>query len=289
MLTNEICNGTELYLPIDALSRMLIRLCKQSLTYTPFFAATPFNVAASWPELLELLYPFVPEANPSTLIRQLLADDAYRTAFLFAAFVPRRFSGGFRRYPAQLDYIADWLRRGGFVGGVRCLDAACGTGEGTYDLLRTVMTCGVAAGSAIHGTTIEPLELAAAAHGLFPHDAERERRFRRAVAPLLEESKGVTVEFRQENLLDASGAGERYDLIVCNGMLWGPLLHGSHEIGQVLSVLVAKLRSGGLLVVADRFHGGWNKSFPLHERVRMLTDFGLRLVESGEGIGGIKP
>lgn len=290
-LTNEIRSTTELYLPMQEIRPALTHLCSRALLYAPFLDAAPFCSAASWPEVLERLLPLACPADPGRLISRALVDEAFRTAFLFAAFLPRRFSGGFGRYPAQLAFVRQWLRdnRRRFGNEIRCLDGACGSGEGTYDLVQLLVAEGlVAEGHCIEGCTIEPLELAAAAHGLMPHDPGRARAFREVVARLMGERGGMAIQFRQEDLLAPTGLRQAYDLVVCNGILGGPLLGTQKEVARALAALVARLRPGGLLVAADRFHGGWEKAMPLAERARMLGEFGLTVVEIGEGIGGIK-
>ena len=291
IFTREIRCVTECYLPLAEIEPALINLCQEALRYSAFFPATPFGHAASWPDLLERLFPFVCPANPGQLISQAVEDEGFRRAFLFSLFLPRRFSGGFQRYPAQLAFIENWLltrlRTGGV--GIRCLDAACGCGEGTYDLMELLIRGGMTGrDTLVEGVTIEPLELVAAAHGYFPHDPLRERSFQKVVAPLVRDAGGIVIRFRPEDVRSTGALLETYDLIVCNGILGGPLLPERKDMVAVCRSLAARLKAGGLLVAADRFHDGWTRAVPVAERARILQDLGLRVIEVGEGVAGIR-
>ena len=56
-----------------------------------------------------------------------------RTKLLAALFVPRRYGGGFNRYPLQKKFLQEWLAERS-LREIAILDAACGSGEGVYAL-----------------------------------------------------------------------------------------------------------------------------------------------------------
>lgn len=173
---------------------------------------------------------------------------------------------------------------------LRCLDAACGSGEGTYGLARLLRECGFSPGEmVVHGATIEPLELFAAAHGWFPHDPARHKGFRRQMLPLIEDGTAGSIQFFQEDLTDSGQEQEDgYDLILCNGLLGGPLMHSRDTLERAVERICARLRPDGILLAADHFHGGWKKSLPENDLGEMLTGCGLKLLALGEGLAGIR-
>jgi predicted O-methyltransferase YrrM len=94
------------------------------------------------------------------------------------------------------------------------------------------------------------------------------------------------IHFFREDLTIPTDSPEKYDLILCNGLLGGPLLHEPGKIEQVMSGLVRRLKPGGLILAADRFHEGWRKLNPNGAREAQLARCGVRILECGEGIGG---
>ena len=79
-----------------------------------------------------------------------------------------------------------------------------------------------------------------------------------------------------------------YDVIICNGLLGGPLLHGKEMLARVISLLAARLNPGGILLAADHFHGGWKQTTPSATLAELLTASGLQTVEAGEGLGAVR-
>ena len=80
-----------------------------------------------------------------------------------------------------------------------------------------------------------------------------------------------------------------YDLIICNGLLGGPLIHKQHELARAVENMSGLLAPGGILLAADNFHEGWKQKCPQAELRASFRTYGLQLVESGEGICGLKP
>src|SRR6266571_3060385 len=72
----------------------------------------------------------------------------------------------------------------------------------------------------VHGVTVEPLELFAAAHGWFPHDPQRQAAYHRRIRRFFADGTAERIEFYREDLIEREGAaGAAYDVIICNGLL----------------------------------------------------------------------
>lgn len=290
-VTHEMRRLTEIYLPMAEIRGAFRRFFSVSLKFRPFLATTPICASSTWPEFLTELNPQISRANPAPLLERLLADEGYRKGFLFAHFLPRRHGGAFGRYPAQAAFLRRWLagNRARVGEGISCLDAACGTGEGTYELALLLLESGFPADRfRVRGSTLEPLELFSAAHLRFPHDLRREESCRRRVEEVFARGGAERMLFTREDLTSAEESGESHDVILCNGLLGGPLMHGKGEAERVLRLLAGRLLPGGILLAADRFHGGWKKAVPASLLREMLTMCGLRVIEVEEGVAGTK-
>jgi hypothetical protein len=184
-----------------------------------------------------------------------------------------------------------WMRPAVEKRALRCLDAACGTGEGVYDLARLLLeSTGITADWQVDGVTLEPLELFSAAHGYFPHDPERQVAFRKRVAPLLEMGLAERISFTQGDVTVGSNpVGSGYTVIVCNGLLGGPLLSQGRQLAVAVANLAAMLEPGGILLAADRFHGGWRKRISRGALGDILAGCGLRPLSVEDGIAGVRP
>ena len=290
IVTPEIRIQSELYLPITEIAAAFTRLYQSALSYPPILSSTPFYDALSWADLfstLPLCFQF--SANPARLLEVLLKERTLLAEFLFFSFLPRRFYGGFVRYPAQQEFVRNWLQQKNLKT-LRCLDAACGTGEGTYGLARLLMENDYRMETfEIEGWTLEPLEVWAAAERYFPHDRQYERRFREETERLFRIGYPSCVSFRTADLTVShlrAIDSDQWDLILCNGLLGGPILHEPVKLQQVVSNLAALLAADGILLAADNFHGGWKQHCP-REKLRDLFGLcGLNCFNVGEGIGG---
>jgi len=290
-ITAEIRRQYELYLPLAEIAAALAALCRLACRYEPLSAPAAIAAALSWPDALARLLPLPVTVNPARLLQRLAASEQFRFAFLAALHIPKSFGGSFNRYPLQADYLRHWLcgKKQRLSGRVAILDAACGTGEGTYATAGTVLQLGFsAASSLVAGSTLEPLELAAAAHGWFPQDKARAFTFREQVRRLLANGGGSMVRFCQEDLCNPWQDHNSYDVIICNGLLGGPLLHGKEMLAGVIALLAQRLKPGGILLAADCFHEGWKQQTPPATLVELLTASGLQSVKAGEGIGAVK-
>ncbi|GFO53502.1 hypothetical protein GMSM_05090 [Geomonas sp. Red276] len=228
-----------------------------------------------------------PTADPAPALTALVRDENFRRELLFALFLPRHFGGSFDRYPLQRAWVTGWLReeRGRLGGRVRLLDSACGSGEGSYCLAEAVLAAGYRPeASLVTASTLEEFELFAGAHGFLPHDRQREREYRARVAPIINQS-GLVMEFRLEEVGMLADRGA-FDVVVCNGLLGGPLLHEENELARAVHGLAERVAPGGVLLAADRFHAGWRRQVPLEMLKGMLVKEGLELMEVKEGIGG---
>ncbi|MDA8430613.1 MAG: chemotaxis protein CheR [Geobacteraceae bacterium] len=291
-ITPEMTYQSEQWLPLEELRPHFYRLYRQSLSYPPVFSSSPFADAASWAGMVSRFPPFLRHsANPASLLEQLLSDDALRIKFLFWSFMPERFYGcSSNRYPGQSSLIADWIRQRRYRGTpLRCLDAASGDGANSYAVARLLAEQGWSPDRfAIEGWTLDPLEAWAAAHGRFPHDPARELSFRQATADCFEQGFAAAVRFYSVNILDAPNA-KPFDLILCNGLLGGPIIHERQALDAVVRKLTGLLAPGGMLLAADHFHAGWKQQCPQQELRALLSLYGLVPVDATEGVAGSKP
>jgi len=285
VVTPEIRRQSELYLPMDELRPLFYRLYRAALTYPPRYSSTPFHTCLSWADCYAALPPWLQQsANPAHLLEQLLHDQELLTRFIFFSFLPERFNGhGFGRYPGQLAWLRNLLLEKS-IRHLRVLDAACGSGEGTWELAELLTEIGFTPRQAsLEGWTLEPLEVWAARQRCLPHSRQRQQQYRNRVQPLVCQGWGRQVTFRVRDLCAVHETAP-FDLIICNGLLGGPLLHQPEQLTQVVRILIRLLAPGGILAATNRFHNGWKKQAPLiAERFR---DCGLAVVETGEGLAG---
>ena len=166
------------------------------------------------------------------------------------------------------------------------LDAACGTGEGTYDVAKLLLKCGIPSRTLrVHGCSLEPLEVFTAAHGYFPQDPKREERFRSKTEPLFAAQATSGMLFYQDNIMRQPAREEKpYDIILCNGLLGGPFLHGEEMLTNAITALAKRLKAGGIILAVDRFHGGWKKENPPTLIVELMRRIGLEVHHGEYGI-----
>ncbi|NVN98544.1 MAG: class I SAM-dependent methyltransferase [Geobacteraceae bacterium] len=282
IITTEARCQSEIYLPITEIQAAFRSLLLRSCRYHPFYPAAPLFSSPSWIDALERILPFSLELNPASIILRGARDERFRRELLYALFVPLRFGGSHNRYPGQKGFLGDWLSR--HRGEKRLsLDAGCGTGEGVYEIAEMAAESGVDA--EIHGCTIEPLELAAAAHGWFPGDCEREIEAEGLIAKL---NCGSRIRFFRDDICNLSDRGDRYDVVICNGLLGGPLLHKKSALEAAVSKLGRVIKKEGMILAADRFHDGWHKIIPASMLENILKTHGFRVIAVPEGVGAIR-
>lgn len=290
VITTEIRQQAETWLPVEELKSVLLailrRLCRFDPKPLPLVSPPPL----SWPDLLSRLPFYLQHPDPSRILSQLLTGTEQQLPLLFALFIPPRFGGGLGRYPVQLEMVGGWLSGTANEGRpLRILDAACGSGEGTWELALTAHNAGIPPDRlTIHGSSIGELEITAAAHLFFPHDLRHQQQLRQTFAPLFAEGYAKSLRFFHDDLLTPLATGEPYDLILCNGTVGGPFIHSRQELQTALEGLTRKLTPGGTLCMADRFHGGWEKQVPREEMVSMLKNLGLSVHRGNEGMVAVK-
>jgi SAM-dependent methyltransferase len=299
IVTPEIRAQSERYLPIADITTIFNHLYSAALTYQPIFSSTPFHNSLSWADTFALLpTQFQISANPARLLESLLADNRLLTRFLFASFLPKRFYGGIGRYPGQQNFVKEWLttRKGRTL---HCLDAACGTGEETFGLALLLAELGFSPDKIrIGGWTLEPLEVWAATQRCFPHDRSREALLREATSKLFEQGFQTCIRFSRIDLTkiplnlplpkgEVAGVGQ-FDLILCDGLLGGPIIHEKEQLDRAVDNLAQLLAPGGILLAADNFHGGWKQKCPQKYLRALFEQYGLKSFEAGEGVGGLK-
>jgi len=288
-VTGELRQTAEQYLPLAEIGRAVRRLLSLALRFHPLQLPPLFRSSPSWHDAVSGLPPVVTEINPARFLRRLADDETWRHRAIFSLFLPRHYGGEFDRYPGQSRFLRSLLASRP-SGSIRCLDAACGSGEGTYGLVGILREAGYCPDQiVVHGTTVEPLELFAAAHGWFPHDPARQSAFRREIAPLFDGGGAERVLFFREDLIRGDKPnGERYDLVVCNGLLGGPIVSDRHTLGIAVERLCAKLLPNGTFLAADRFHGGWKKNVPGEHLKELLARNGLTVREMDQGVAGVR-
>ncbi|MEA5112735.1 MAG: class I SAM-dependent methyltransferase [Geobacteraceae bacterium] len=292
VVTDEMRSATETYLPMEEIDSALRRLYSLAIRYRPLTSASVAGSIGNWLDFLTRHRSICTGANPALFLENLLHDETFRIHFLFEHFLPRRHGGGFNRYPCQSRFLKCHLESRSHLerDGIRCLDAACGTGEGTYDLAGSLKQWRIpVVRQGIHGSTIEPLELFAAAHGFFPHDPAREAGFRSVIQSLFDDKALDEVEFLLEDVsIPRSGDETTYDVILCNGLLGGPALHLEEDIIRTVDSLAGRLRPGGILLAADRFHSGWKKLLPASRLMELMSLCRLKVVFTEEGVAATK-
>ena len=293
IVTTETRTQCERYLPIAEITAAFNRLYSTALSYRPILSSSPFYHSMSWADTFAALpEQFQASANPARFLESLLNDRDLLTRFLFASFLPDRFYGGIGRYPEQRNFIKTWLVSRE-VTHLRCLDAACGTGEDTYGLALLLSSAGFSpAQVCIHGWTLEPLEVWAATHRRFPHNPGRETRFREETSTLVEQGFQKSIRFSCVDLTKiqlTSNTERNFDLVICNGLLGGPIINRTEQLEPTVGSLANLLAPHGILLATDNFHGGWKQKCPQKNLRALFEQFGLTSFDTGEGIGGLKP
>jgi chemotaxis methyl-accepting protein methylase len=287
-LTHEMRAVTNLYLPMAEVRKAFNRFFPLALRYPPSPTFCPINSAPTWLDALQRMQPCVTSPNPATLLHRLLQDENFRNAFIFTLFLPKRHGGNFSRYPGQTAFIRKWLedRRQHPDQSLRCLDAACGTGETTYELALLLLESGLPPERfEVHGATIEPLELFAAAHIYFPHDPKKQAAYRNSTEPLFTAGSRGMISFILEDItLPSRKKVKGFDLILCNGLLGGPFINTYQKLTTTVAALAGRLNGGGIILAADTFHQGWKKIVPLTMLNGIFRECGLQVQYIAEGI-----
>ena len=239
----------EKFLPFNEFKNSLITIGEQILESPDWVP----NILRS-NDILSLLdfWAMLPDAFAG---RVTFAEDELFPLFCAIA-DPSRFGTSDNRYPAQLRQIGDFVKRTGQGRAVRILDLGCGVGLGTYELAKIVAAV---RGTAV-GVTSEHLEVWMASHRRLPHDAARERLFRRYPEDLpVTFNVGFAESYRD---------GSQYDVIVCNGLAGGRFLNAAPQLTAFLQTCDTLLAPHGRMFAANRFHEGER---PGVERLRAIA------------------
>jgi 2-polyprenyl-3-methyl-5-hydroxy-6-metoxy-1,4-benzoquinol methylase len=97
-----------------------------------------------------------------------------------------------------------------------------------------------------------------------------------------------SIEFFREDICRLAENSRRYDVVICNGLLGGPLLNEHEALDTAVNSLVQRVKKEGILLAADRFHAGWRRVIPSSELKRLFVRSGLSLIDLPEGVGGIR-
>jgi hypothetical protein len=290
-ITAEMRIQAEAWLPVAELASLLRAILRQRCRFAPEPVPLLAPLPLSWPDLLARLPFHLQQPDPTRLLVRLLASTESSLPLLFALFIPPRFGGGMGRYPGQLATVRGWLAAAAPSGRrLRLLDAACGSGEGTWELALTARSTGISpARLTIHGSSLGTMEIAAASHLFYPHDLRHLERMRLVMAPLFSEGYAERLRFFRDDLLHLAPVNLPYDLILCNGTIGGPFLHQPQQVTAALDGLTARLAPEGILCIADRFHGGWTKLVNRDSLAGSLRKRGLTVRCGEEGVVAIKP
>ncbi len=294
LFSAEDVRQSELWLSLDEIRPPFYRFLRSRLRFPTVFSSTPFETSSCWFEMVAHFPPWLARyTNPATLLSALVSDSMFCCRFIFWLFMPDRYYGSSgNRYPRQMNDIRNWLQtKQNSTNTITCLDAACGDGSGTCHLATELLLMGYRADQLrIEGWTLHPLEVWSAAYGIFMNDMQRQQRFINETDFLFSVGAETSISFRSYDLLQLQpqSPGQQFDLVLCNGLLGGPIIHHMDELTRVVSTLAKRLRSGGLLVAADHFHEGWKKQYPDTMLIGILANCGLTPVAIEEGIAGIK-
>ena len=286
-ITTEIRLQSEFYLPVSQVRKTAYRIYRAALSTEPVFNSTPFHSCPSWADCFSSLPGWLQfSSNPSRLFSNLLSDRELFHKFIFHSFIPSRFNGqGAGRYPEQQFIIKEHLSRLKSAGKnvIRVLDAACGTGEGTWELALLLSEAGFDRGSAeLHGWTVDPLEVWAAENTTLPHDYERTVRYKKSVEKLSRFPEATVPIFTAINLLNYKASPEPFDLIVCNGLIGGPIIGTINETKIILQNFQRISKPASTILIADSFHEGWKKKLPAMIIRALLHEAGFNCGEDQE-------
>lgn len=288
VVTVEMRAVTELYLPMAEIASAFRRLFSLSFRRPGDRESAFLSLPFTWLDVLQRLHRTWPDVDPGRLLERLAKDDDYRIRFIFTLMLPSQHGGSFHRYPGQTLFLDKWIQEQGLHrhGEIRILDAACGTGESTYELAMLLQSRGVSSRHfRVHGRSLETFELFAAAHGFFPHDPEKELLYRDIIERLLRDGGTGGIAFFQGDVTRPPQPEEKpYDVILCNGLLGGPYIHTLESVTTAVESLAARLGPGGIMLASDRFHGGWKRKMPPERLKEIFRKKGFRLLPVTDGI-----
>ncbi|MCH2175181.1 MAG: class I SAM-dependent methyltransferase [Lentisphaeria bacterium] len=162
------------------------------------------------------------------------------------------------RYPEMYDIISPYLDQG-----FKLLDIGCGTGQGTCALFQKLSR-------QFHtfeltGRTLEALDV---------YWAQKQINYS---YPKFEYPKVIPnykqkLLFEQQDILDFDEK-ERWDLIICNGLLWGPAMN-ENKSKYVLNLMLNGLKENAYIYLENDFHEG----FQYPNLNDLIFDFPIKVV-----------
>jgi 2-polyprenyl-3-methyl-5-hydroxy-6-metoxy-1,4-benzoquinol methylase len=96
------------------------------------------------------------------------------------------------------------------------------------------------------------------------------------------------ISFVRRDIRNRTETGKRYDAVVCNGLIGGPLLNDKAMVREVIRGLAERVNRGGMFLAADRFHAGWRKSVPIGLIRAEVESAGFSIVDVGEGVAAVR-
>ena len=96
------------------------------------------------------------------------------------------------------------------------------------------------------------------------------------------------IRFISRDIRNRVETGRRFDVVLCNGLIGGPLLNDKRMVRCVLRNLAERVEKGGMFLAADRFHAGWRKSVPAGMIKAELESAGFAIVDAGEGVAAVR-
>lgn len=297
-ITNENIYQSELWLPMSHIAPAFIRFLNSCLTFPPLLQHTSFSSGSSWAEFVTTLPCWVETTNPATLLNLLLLDYDFRIKFIFWLFMPRRYYGtGSDRYPIQMQFLTDWITRGNTnLSKISILDAAAGDGEALYACAGLLFDRGFGKDNFyLEGWALDPLENWSAAHIRFCHNPERESEYRMRTEGVFRQGISENIVFRTFDLTSRTckntaviNHAAHFDVVLCNGLLFGPLLNNDSQLRDAINNLAIRMKPDALLLFENHFHNGWKMKFPTAYINDLLSECGLLPIAVERGNAAIK-
>ncbi len=243
IITPEVRGTYNTWLPMDAFCRSLCGICR---AYLPEESWIPLP-------LRKAIYQSLPDfwaAMPIDVAGKVCFSEKELLPLFCAMADPPRFGTTAGRYPGELEYLRSIVQ-----GGMSLLDVGCGVGVNTLEMAAAL------GGARVTGITPEPLEVWMAQNRRLPHDARRET--------IMKGFDG-NADFQLGSAEHFSGD---YDIIVCNGLIGGRFFYKENQYTAFLHCCRKALRSGGKVVISDRFHEGSQKNMANFKAISAACGF----------------
>ncbi|MCF7854398.1 MAG: class I SAM-dependent methyltransferase [Candidatus Pacebacteria bacterium] len=250
MIDHDMRRLYEIYLPVREFLHDLRRLALFFLPHPSWLPRVLRDPHCDRERQIMKRPPSLPDLwriLPVTLAGKVTYHEDELPVLFCALADPPAFGTDFGRYPRQKAELRKRFGTGGKYG-LRVLDVACGTGQGTYELGK-LLSEATGCPPGIIGVTREPLEAWMAANRRLPHRPDAASRFQRTA------THGLT-EFVAGDIGELPFAPRAFDLIVANGIVGGPYWNQRWQILQFLRQCHGLLKPRGVVTVTNRFHEG---------------------------------